>query len=286
VTNPKSFSFTFWGTGFDIRWQSAAGRVTTASMTLNGVSLNSTYPNASGISCSVAGTGISYGGQAGTFTLNQVTGAPPAFDMADAAAQNGCSLRMNGFPLGMYTLVISDATASTLLVNAIDVITPIHSIGDNAPGQYQNSLTVGNKGIGDLRGLPESAQEEIPNWAIAIGQASSPTTTSTGYVPVPDMQVVIRTTGKPLDITATVAMSHATASGDMNIAIFVDGLQVAGSEMAAEAEVVTIAENHIVTTGATVPVQAGVHVIQVMAQTNTGTLTFPGTQRFLKVKEM
>jgi len=155
----KSVSYTFFGTGFDLRWQGFTDRVTAAPVTLNGTALNASYPGGSGISCSVAGTGVTFGGQSGTFLLSAVSSNNLRQATSSGAIQ-GCSFSVSGLPLGVYTLLISDTTSGYIVVESLDIITPIHAVKSSLYADPQNALPVGSCSLTDSR--KTSVIKEIP----------------------------------------------------------------------------------------------------------------------------
>jgi hypothetical protein len=142
----------------------------------------------------------------------------------------------------------------------------------------QNTLLVGSQGILDLRKFSKKDIVQPKPQVNAIGVSSGPATSSTVFVPMPDMSASIKSEGKPLSVQFD---SGFTNTVNTSVAIFVDGKQVPGTEMLIGGS----ASSQQVTTRARVPANPGNHKIDVYWKTSSGTLTAFGTQRNLLVRE-
>jgi hypothetical protein len=133
--------YTFYGTGFDLRFLINANSSNNALVTLNGVNLTSAnFPSAS---FATYGTGAGY---------NSTTAI---LDQLDATAQYGGGFIVSNLPLDSYTLVINNGTAGqNLRLNALDIITPIHI---NNP-----TLKVGSQSLkSETKYSPEKVQSNV-----------------------------------------------------------------------------------------------------------------------------
>ena len=275
ASNPKSFGYTFWGTGFEIRGYAQTDGVTAATVTLNGTTLTAAnFPTM---------TASNYGG----WTLNTGTGA---FSQK-ATAQIGAGVRVSGLPLGLYTLLFSDASTSYFRFSVLDIITPIHSYKSNLYADLQNTLPVGSNSLMDSRktSLIKDALPGTKAWAQAVGIASNPTINNPAgtavAVPMPDMSVTIKTSGGPIQMHFIGAFyNNVTGSYAGYISFWVDGVQV-GKEISAGQT--TALYNYAISNTCTVPLAAGTHKIDVYWVTNMGgTLYSDGGKRLLTVREL
>lgn len=104
------FSYTFFGTGFDLRYITNTTHSTDNTVTVDGLTMtDANYPSV---------TKSIYGG-----SFNSTTGV---FSQVDSLLA-GAGLVISGLPLGIHTVEIDTGVANGLfLVDAIDIITPIH----------------------------------------------------------------------------------------------------------------------------------------------------------------
>jgi hypothetical protein len=266
--------YTFFGTGFDYRFQSNTSLSTSVQFSAQSLStggsllaLNTT--NFPSIVTSVHG-GVSYNASTGVANLN-------------ASGTNGSGIRVSGLPLAVYKLRILTNNAQDLPNEAIDFITPIHSHKANLYGDLQSTLPVGSNALSDNRQSSPLKNSHKPRlaWAQAVGVTGSPTTTSTAYVPMPDMSVQIKTSGGPVEIIGTV-VGHEGDNG-FAMAIYVDGKEV----QKLEASPTTIAQHRAITK--IVPLAAGTHKVDLYWRDASGggnAASLVSTYRVLTVKEL
>jgi hypothetical protein len=245
-------SYTFYGTGFDFRFFAATNRSANIQLALQSLSTGGSLLNLTSANFPTAVSSGVYGG-AGSFSLS--TGI---------LSQNGTNtagegLVISGLPLGLYTLKMTNNTVNVFEIDTLDIITPIHSPKSNAPGDLQNTLSVGSNGIGDSRVFSDLAVKSLSNWSQAIGVASSPSTTVTSFVPCPDMTVLVKTSGNPLFITYGVEFNLNAIGGQAGFQVYVDGVPV-GTQRHSQ----VYASGVESTTGDTmiIPVSPGTHLIQ------------------------
>jgi hypothetical protein len=200
--------------------------------------------------------------------------------MNDAATQRPCGFRVSGLPLGKYTIrVTNNSGGSSLGILCFDVITPVHSPKNNALADLQNTLPIGSCTLGDMR--PITMERSKGKYrGIAIGVSSNPSTSSTTYVPVPDMSLTVKSNGAWFEFN--VNMNHQQAGGNNTfIVFFVNGRQV-GPDNSALAT--TIEGGYSNSTIAYL--DAGVHKVDVYWKVGAGSVNSNGVKRQLTVKEL
>lgn len=107
--------YTFWGTGFDLRFYSSTTASGNVEVRLNG-SLLTTANFPTLVSSVAAPAGVSFTNTTGILDQSVTTGS-----------QAGCLFSVSGLPLGRYTVRLTNkASGSTMLFNSFDIITPIH----------------------------------------------------------------------------------------------------------------------------------------------------------------
>lgn len=261
---------TFFGTGVEIRQQAQSNQSNNLQISFNG--LAATTANFPSLVSSTYGTGVTFAAGVG--------------DFLDAASTSGAGIRISGLPLGKYTMRMNNGTAGQFTrAEWVDIITPIHSHRTNAPASYQNALTSGSQGISDTRKFTpvKDNTSNTKAWAIANGIASGPTTTSSTFIPMPDMSVSIKTNGGPIRIEYEADINNSSASGGVQVQIYVDGFP--------QGPAVSLTQQ---TAGATqlyssvfkLSVSAAVHKIDLFwLALTTGTIQATGTRRVLLVEE-
>lgn len=140
VTNKlgASLSVTFTGVGFDFRTTVGSGYAG-FSIAINGVAVNSSYPNAANIDVATYG-GTNFGGM-GAGVAGKLSSASTA-NLACAGTGNACAgFMLNGLPHGTYTVTFTNTGSSaTVEVQSLDVITPMWSYKTNMIGQSLTDL--------------------------------------------------------------------------------------------------------------------------------------------------
>jgi len=266
--------YIFFGTGFEYR--SRANTVYSATNTvslqfLSGsgslLTLNSTnFPGLT--AASLSGSTFTYAsGNLAQNTSNQI----------------GSGFSITGLTLGTYRLRITAGTTAGMLTDSLDVITPVHSPKNQQPGDLQNTLPIGSCAIGDSRKFSSTSVKTLANWAQARGITSSPTTTSTSFVPVPDLSVTIKTSGNPVVLNYYVRLVADAAARNMQTAFYVDGVQVGSTKAIDTASANFDAFN---TDNIIVALAAGTHKIDVYWLTTAGTATAKGISRNLTAREI
>jgi hypothetical protein len=261
ANNSQPFQYTFFGTGISLHMQDNSGGTYDFTVTIDG-SLN-----ASGVARANASN---LGG--GSYRSTSTTIYCP------------CRVEFTGLTLGTHTIVITTTAGAVLLVQALNIITPIHVHKSNLYGVLQNTLSVGSQGLTDSR--QTSAVTTIPKaWAQAVGITAVANTTSSTSSPVPDLSTTVKTSGGSLEIIFQMTYSCPT-NGINNVwAIYVDGLSVA---MKAEQTNGTGNLNILIGHSIVVPVSAGYHKVDVHWATQAGgyTMYLGNAQRSMTVREL
>jgi hypothetical protein len=263
TTQNSYFEYTFVGTGFDLRVNSEA--TFTGEIRVDGSA------NLSGFTTSTSGGALSFTASTGQFSGNTGTGA---------------RITVKDLTYGKHTIKVTkiDAGAGGLYPDGLDIITPIHSYASVGVGVLQSVLVVGNQGISDNRALPDSATLEIPNWAQSVGVATNPSTSSSTAVPMPDMNCVVKTTGKPLDILFSGTFNMTSGAYVIaSFAIYVDGVQIVSRDVSNQ----TSTGRVTLSMGCIASVPAGVHIVQVLwSSDGTNSLGSVSNLRTLCAKEL
>jgi hypothetical protein len=269
TTNGDSLQFTFFGTGVEIGGYGVS-TATTSTIQIDGSAYTGT---------AVALNGTSGGGTAawtpGTSTWTNDTGF-------------GAKLQISGLTLGLHTLKLTTtATGSGLNITSADVITPLYSPKSNLYADFQNTLTVGSNSISDDRQTTpiKNALPATKASAMAVGITSNPTTSAsyTAMVPMPDMSVIVKTSGGALDIQFYGDMNNNGSGNGSNVQIYVDAVPVgpANGDLNAPGN----GYNFQVVRNWLLNVAPGFHTVQVYWGSYSGTLSNYNTSRVLIVKE-
>lgn len=226
----------------------------------------------------------------GGLTLSNSGGAFVTTNLATTGVYSGNTgvgrLTFEGMNFTKHTIRITmtSSTGGGLYPESFDIITPIHSPKVNGPAVFQNTTTVGSNSIGDSRIFSESQDLDIPNWAQALAIQSG-STSSSAFVPMPDMSCVVKTSGNPLDIFFSGTFNMTAASPIIaSIAIYVNGILFHASRDFSNQ---TSFGRVTAAIGCVAPVPAGTHIVQVYwGSDGTNTLGAVSTLRALRVKEL
>jgi hypothetical protein len=209
--------YSFFGTGFDLRWFADTSVSNNVEVRLNGnLATSANFPTAS---FAVVGTNLS--------PYNTSTGI--LSQRTSAGTTIGASFAISNLPLGLYTVRLTRlASTGGMLLNGFDIITPIHAYGLSEIYKLQNAQPIGSLSLSDSKQLSPikdiGAQEK--NMSQAVGIAQNPTTTSTSPVPVPDLSVAhLSKTGR-IKISYSLQARHNTAGGVVRTIIYWNGLQI------------------------------------------------------------
>lgn len=267
TTNGDSARYTFFGTGFDLRWASTS-TAQTFTITVDGST------NLSGFTTSAYGTGLS------SFTASTGT------VVSNTTAVSGNGVSVSGLSLGLHTVIMTkSAGATTMVPETFDVITPIHSHKEARFNTYSNALPVGSQGAADTRSLSLLAEPlSFQKGSVQVlGVASAPTTTSTSLVPT-DLTVSTKTnTAGFLLITYSLMVQNNTSGQTTNAQVYVDGVAV-GNQRWYQAYAANA--TGMISDTMLIPVSAGYHKIDVFWLVQSGTGTLVAQNRSLTVKEL
>lgn len=276
-SNGEYCEYTFYGTGFELRARTNGNSTTTVvslqALSTGGSLLAATVANFPTIVSSVYGTGWSY--TAGTATLSQ-----------NGATTVGGGLSINSLPLGLYKIRFTDNNAANgFEIGCLDIITPIHSQKSNLFADLQNSLLVGSCALSDNRQiqplkLPQSTNKYR---AQAVGINSDPTTTSTSFVPMPDLALTVPSRGSWFAVSYAQSGRGSTTTATLQTQIYIDGV---AASIAKQSATPASANNFVTSDRVLVFLSPGTHKIDLYWAYSSGTGTTAGTQRSLTVEEL
>ena len=269
-TTAHSIREVFFGTGFDFRGRTNTTGMNTINISLNGVALTTTnFPTA------VFST---YGG----YSFNSATG------VLNGSVSNtvGSGFRVSGLPLGWYRFDLTTASTATpgILFGAFDIITPVHSYSSALPYDLQNSLPVGSQSLADSRQFsPVKIESPKKVKAQAIGtNTGGLTTSSTQFIPMPDMSVTVSSRGAWFRITPSFMTAQDSGTSQFN-QIYING-QPEGKEMVIGGQ---SAGNLVISYSRIFYLSPGFHKIDAYWRVNAGTGTLQANNyRVLLVEEI
>lgn len=268
--------YEFWGTGFEYRGSTNTNRSTNITVTLNGLAATS------------ANFGTATAANIGSGSFNFGTGV---LSMNAALSFNsGFSIR--NLPLGRYRVRITQAAASTantfLDLTSFDIITPCHAIARKEPNVNQNNFDTGSSSLMDARRF--SGAETLRSTAKNITKirpiTSSPSTTSTALVPMPDMTASHFSQTGRIKITYSISFVHTQVAGPLLTNIRINGGPVVLANDANSAVWGASLGANTQTVSQVVDVQPGWNNISVMWRTTSGTLQADGLSRFLTIEDI
>lgn len=266
--------YTFFGTGFELRFATSSNRSANISVSLQSLStsgslLSATTANFPSLVSSVYGTGAAF--------------ASGTLDQNDAGTTNGAGMRISGLPLGEWKVRFTNNSAGSLIdIQTLDIITPIHAPKSDIPFDMQNTLPVGSLGISDNRKLsPVKSESPNKNISQAFGVTSAPSTTSTVYVPCPEMSVIHLNRSGKLKVSYTINAQHNSTASLARYSIFIDGMQVSQKDFNPPANSpMLISDSQIVN------IAPGTHKIDIYWLVTGNTSSLVTTQRVLTVEEV
>lgn len=277
ITSGDKYSYIFFGTGFDSRFRCETSR--TASVE---VKLQDLTNSGSLISLTSANFGTATFAEYGFAGTHTAYGTGSTLDQR-GNSQNGCGFITSELPLGLYKVEFTSNTTDRFQIETIDIITPVH-VGYADQVDFQNSLSVGSLAISDERKLsPIETDKDLPSWVEAIGVESSPTTTSTVFVPFPDMFGTIKTNGNPIKVDFNTVAFNATIDKWVQFIIEIDGIQYP-PEMRGTSS--TAGARNAISISRIIPVSAGVHHVKILWFVDTSTGTGRLILRSLTVQEI
>lgn len=264
TVSTSAWSYTFFGTGFDIRTLTQAN-AQNATVSVDGST------NLSGFTTAIAQTSSGV-----TFTA--ATGAIAG----TSAAINRLRIQVSDIPLGVHTVRVVTNNTNNFYVDALDIITPIHSAKSNLSYDQQNTLSVGSQGMADSRALTPTKDigAQTKNVSQATGIVASPTVTSTIAVPMPDMSIVHTNKTGRIKISYNLSLTNS-ANNEMYTDIYVDGVF---QKRATSNGRTTQYDNR--SDILTVSVSPGTHKVDIYWAVSAGTSTLYANQRVLTVEEV
>ena len=269
VTAASYFEYTFLGTGFEYLSRSNNGLTSNYTISVNGSS------NLSGFTTSTqfTSTGLTFTAATGT-----VTGT--------ATGSGRLRIRVSGLPYGAHTVRFTqNGTSESLYADCLDIIAPAFSYR-HMDQQIQAEYDIGSQGVKDLRIFDVLDTPKIINWSQAHGVSVAPTTTSTTGIPIPDMNVRIRTEGGPLEIKWNIGWWGSTISLQVRWDLYINGLWVNPGLTSITENAQVTGQEQLTSYSFIVPVAAGFHNVVLYWSTNTGTITAGDIKRVLTVKEL
>lgn len=287
TTNSDAIHYAFFGTGLEWRFSnnaaSAVWQMSIDGSTNLSVSNSSPTPGTAGWSGAVSTNGDRYG--AGVTSWIASTGTLTS----SVTATTGNGVRVYGLTPGLHIITITKISgAGQVIHNALDIITPIHSPRSGPAAGVQNSLPIGSCSLSDSRFVSlVKSDKNAKNWAQAVGTITSPTTTSSVYVPMPDLSVTINTgaNGKAsfLRINYSIDFFADAAGRNPAFRVYVDGVPVGQLR-----DWITFSgvSSYCVSDIIRVPVSPGAHKVDVYWVINAGTLTANDNRRTLLVEEV
>ena len=267
-TNASYVEYTFVGTGLEFR------------PLLSNAAYNFTFQidgaGATGSTFTYTGSGLTYVPSTGALTGTA----------AGTVGYAGGLWSVNNLTFGVHKFRVTWNTGASdfLYADAFNIITPVHSPKINQPGDLQNVLPVGSCAIGDSRKFSSTSVKTLANWAQAIGLASGPTTTSTSFVPVPDMSVSIKTSGNPVQVAYNVASTITVAGQTVDFIVYIDGVSLASSRTQLMPSLSGYRQT--ATCAVIVPLAAGFHKIDVYWVVSGNTATAVDVTRQISVMEI
>lgn len=257
----QTASLTFYGVGIELRSQSFG-------------------TNSSNISVEVDGVAPTSVSTYGNWTYSSGT-------LDQAATPNssaGSGMSITGLPLDFHTIKLTNNTTGQMTIDTFDIITPIYS-AKSSVNSYQNASEVGSNSLNfdfKLKGYNTTSKVAVS----ALGILVNPSTSSTTFVPMPDMTVRVSSKGGLFDISyiSQATNNQATGAGSTHLQVFIDGEPIANPKTHdtpnGSSTIVTIVDKM------TVFLPPGIHSVAVYWKAGAGISTAFLNQRTLLVTEL
>jgi hypothetical protein len=186
----------------------------------------------------------------------------------------------------MQIRITNNNASQYLNVTAIDAITPIHALKD-AKISLQGATAIGSCSVSDSRKTtPIKVSDTVPpGYGIAVGVTATPTVSATSYVPMPEMNIRFKASGKrAVRIDFGAGLYDSSAGNNVQLAIFVNGKQESVNFWSDP----TVAGQPYHTQGhCIVMLPEGVHTITGMWKAGGGTtISCVGTERLITAYEI
>jgi hypothetical protein len=254
---------TFFGTGFEVRWGSDINRAS-PTVTLNGTALTSAnYPSAV---FAVCGTGIQYSGLTGS---NIVATTNVLKQSSPSGQESNCGLFVSNLPLALYTVELNNPSTAYMAIGEFYIIMPVYSPMLQLPYDYQNTLNVGNNSLADLRKTTPIVGSAVNKKSLSAFSVVSASTSSTNYVPMPDMSLTFYHEGGNINF-GFYSTNYTSASNVGAIKLAVNGVLVGRSSSACTTY------QHAVSIIASMYLPKGFHKVDGCWKITGGTLTRDG----------
>lgn len=292
--NQGTLSFSFYGTGFNLRGTADVNRSQYNEIFVSNsagqlVNINDYVVNA-------------YGGY--TYSSQVIIPVPPfpsivyndVLNERSASFRIGAGLNISGLPLDYYTFLItnrSNDTNSFLLVNNIDIITPVYSPITSLEFTKQEGLDIGSSSLMDGRNFYpiKSIGEEQKSISTVFGISGEVSTTSTTYIPLPDMNCNIKTKSGYIEVTYSVTGYMVNNASTFYIVPVIDGRTLNEYEIYMtnhNMDVLSATAYSTLSTSFVVPVSKGTHNISLFWRSVSPfwTIRALGNRRFITVREI
>jgi hypothetical protein len=208
--------YTFYGTGFDFRFMGDTNSSNNITVTVDGLTFNTTNYPSQAAAATVYGGGITFTSATGILDQQATVSVTP-----------GCGFVVTGLALGKHTIRFNNGTANLKIENeCLDIITPIHSHQDNGPFVLQNTLAVGSQGVADFRKFSKKDVNQPNVLGNAVGISGNTSTTSTTAVPLSELSLTIKTTKSIIELSTSGQHNNNTTGNGNEFFIYVDGKMV------------------------------------------------------------
>ena len=222
----------------------------------------------------------------GVARANAVNSGSGLYTTTTTTTELPVRIEFTGLTLGLHTITMTKVSGTAMRVAAIDIITPIHSYKPTVRTDIQNTLSIGSNGIQDNRQFTPVKNSLPVNKFLgqAFGIVTSPTTTSSTAILVPDMvQTALCSAPTNLRISYSIDCTIGTGGNTATFRLMVDGNFVGTNK--------SYGNNNggydgVVSDEIIVPVSAGAHQVSLTWFTTGGTITSPGGARTLLVEEL
>lgn len=267
----------FFGTGFDFRHQTDVSNAVNLELYL--IDTDGTRKILNTANFGAAAT------NATTSTGVTFTAGTGILDVDDATTRTGV-FSVTGLPLGQYTFGITNLSPGAnenLKIEALDIITPVHSHVNTINNSYDGEIRIGSNSISDSRqfGFVKKINNITPYYE-AVGNTFDATTGSGTYIPLPEMRIpIILKETKLVEVDFSGAFNHDIAE-QVFTTLYINGENVFDENnngfYMSQANISNISWSKLVR------LPAGTHMIQVFWKVSTGTGNTRGTSRKLTVK--
>jgi hypothetical protein len=161
---------------------------------------------------------VLYTGSAYTTNTSTWTPGSSAWGLAGSG---GCQLWITGLSIGKHKIRVLNNAAINIQLTGLAIITPLYFPKSQLTYDTQNTTTIGSS-IGDTRKFqPYTLTSEGKAVYKAIGVTANASTSSSAYVPMPDMSLNVYSKGGMLELHYE--GSHYTSASSGYVVLVVDG---------------------------------------------------------------